>query len=69
MVKQVKNMKFKSETVTICYGRNGHRLYEGSVSDIPENLKEYWCGYQIYNKYTNNTYIEVTEDEGWWKLL
>lgn len=63
---KVKDMKWKGNTVTICYARNGHRLYEGLITNIPEHLLNYYCGFKIYNKYRANTYIEVTEDEKWW---
>jgi len=62
-VKKVKNIKFRYSEVTICYARNGHRLYQGPVSDIPEHLLEYYCGYKIDNKIRKSHYIEVTEDE------
>lgn len=66
-MKQVKNLIFRGPTCIICYARNGHRLYEGATSNIPEHLLNYYTGYVIYNKVTKNTYLEVTEDKGWWK--
>lgn len=65
--KKIKDMKFKYDYITICYGRNGHRLYQGYICDIPEHLMEYWCGYQIINKSLKRHYVEVTEDEKFWQ--
>ena len=62
-VRKVKDMTFRYGEITICYATNGHRLYQGPVSNIPEHLLEYYCGYRINNKYRKSHYIEVTEDE------
>ena len=66
MVKQVKNIKFKGALVTICYAPTGQCLYQGDTNDIPAHLLNYYSGYQTYNKVKKTTYIEVTENKGWW---
>ena len=65
--KLIKNIKFKTSTVTICYGRNGHLLYEGSKDKIPAHILDYYTAYWIKNTIRDNTYIEVTEDKKWWE--
>lgn len=62
---QLKDLKIKGKTVTICYARNGHRLYKGSQKEIPQHLINYYVWENFYNKYTDNTYLEVTEDKKW----
>ena len=67
MEKQLKTLKIKTQTITICYGRNGHRLYKGPTNDIPKHLLEYYVGLIIKNKKLDNTYVEVTEDKEFWR--
>lgn len=62
-LKRIKNIKFRYDTITICYARNGHTLYKGLVSNIPEYLLEYYVTYRIDNKIRNVHYIEVIENE------
>lgn len=64
-MQKLSKIKFRSKTVTICYARNGRRLYDGLVSDIPSHLLKYYVSDKIYNKVRKNTYIEVVEDEIW----
>lgn len=62
---KLKDYKFETPTVTICYARNGHRLHEGSVDKIPEHLLNYYICEEIINHIRDNTYLEVVEDESW----
>ena len=64
---KILNLVFQTSNVTICYGRNGHRLYKGPKENIPEYLLNYYVGIQIINEATNSTYIEVTEDAKFWE--
>lgn len=69
MPKKVRDIKFKTSTVTICYARNGHRLFKGKVENITSWILDYYTDKRsiIVNKITNNTYLEVTEDTLWWE--
>lgn len=62
--KTLKQLRTK-QNVVICYGRNGHRLWEGNRKDIPEHLKNYY----VCQKLNNNrySYIEVVEDLAWFE--
>lgn len=61
-IKKIKEIK-TNKPVCIVYARNGHRIYEGFISDIPNYLKEYYVWYKSTN--TDYVYIEVTEDKKW----
>ncbi len=54
----------KDTIVTICYAGNGHRLYQGLLSEIPEKLnhiKDYYVTYIIPSGY--KLYIEAHESD------
>ena len=65
MIKKLKDIKIKTDIVTICYARNGHRLYKGDVDNIPSYLLNYYIFLKIINKINNSTYLEVVEDKKW----
>ena len=62
-VRQVKDLNINTDLVLIAYARNGHLLYEGSVKDIPEHLRDYYVSY--FSEGYRKTYVDCVEDTGW----
>lgn len=54
---QIRDFKFKTETVCICEPNRYERLYDGPVSKIPECLLKYEV--LRYSTHKTHTYIEA----------
>ena len=47
----LKTAKDNFDIVTICYNPTGHRLYKGSLEEVPSNLLNYYVGCISANLY------------------
>ena len=61
-MRKLRSLKTK-KSVTVCYARNGHRLYEGPVSLAPDHIKDYYIVFTLVRK--QKIYVEVVEDKEW----
>ena len=49
--------------ITVCYARNGHRIFKGMICDLPDHLKDYYITDLIVHK--DRIYLEAVEDRDW----